>query len=74
MAAPRETEADAYRELTPAESWALFDDAARHYLGLSGAEFLRRWDAGAYAGPDEDTRVTRVVMLLPFVREVRIRP
>lgn len=69
---PQDEQPGEVRELTSAESWALFDDAARHYLGISGEEFLRRWDAGAYAGPAEDTRVTTVAMLMPFVREVHL--
>lgn len=39
----------------PRESlWQIFDDEARRTLGISGEEFLRRWDAGDYDGDDED--------------------
>lgn len=30
-------------ELTDAEAWAVFDNAARHYVHMSGEEFLRAW-------------------------------
>ena len=36
------------RELTAAESRAWFDAQAQALLGIGGAEFLRRLDAGAY--------------------------
>lgn len=55
------------RELDDAQSWDLFDDAAQHYLALSGEEFLERWDAGYYEDPDQP-EVMSVVMLLPFAR------
>lgn len=38
-----------YRELTPEEGRFQFDRGVRIMLGISGAEFIRRWDAGEYA-------------------------
>ena len=35
-------------ELNYEESQAFFDEKARELLGISGAEFLRRWNAGEY--------------------------
>ncbi len=35
-------------ELSPEESRAFFDDKARTLLGISGEEFLKRWNAGDY--------------------------
>jgi hypothetical protein len=55
------------RELDDAQSWELFDNAAQHYLGISGEEFLARWDSGYYEDPDQP-EVMSVVMLLPFAR------
>jgi hypothetical protein len=55
------------RELDDAQSWELFDNAAQHYLGISGEEFLGRWDSGYYEDPDQPA-VMNVVMLLPFAR------
>jgi hypothetical protein len=41
-------------DLTPEALWRIFDEEARRTLNISGEEFLRRWDAGAYDGDDED--------------------
>ncbi len=55
-------------ELTGEELWAVFDAHALHYLGMSGEEFLRRWDAGEFDN-SESTAVLRLEMLEPFVRK-----
>jgi len=36
------------------EATEVFDGIARRELGISGAEFLRRWDAGEYESTDRD--------------------
>jgi hypothetical protein len=36
------------RDLSPEESRAFFDSKARALLGISGEEFVRRWNAGEY--------------------------
>ena len=56
------------RELSGEQSWELFERAAGHYLGLSGEEFLERWESGYYKDPDAEPGVMSVVMLLPFAR------
>ena len=38
-----------YWVATPEEGRAMFDAAARKQMGISGDEFIRRWDAGDYA-------------------------
>ncbi|RIK37063.1 MAG: hypothetical protein DCC58_18520 [Chloroflexi bacterium] len=35
--------------LTPEEGRAMFDEAARTFMGMSGEEFIQRWDAGEFA-------------------------
>jgi hypothetical protein len=58
------------RELTHEEGRALFDEQARFYLGMSGDEFLRAWDAGEI-DPDDPRihgAVMRIVALIPFAR------
>jgi hypothetical protein len=53
------------------EAWELFDEDARHQLGISGEEFLRRWDNGEYRSIQDDRegrKVMRVAMMLPFAR------
>ncbi len=56
------------KDLTLEEGRDLFDRKARQYLGVSGDEFIRRLEAGEYGDPDDDSRVMRLVMLLPFAR------
>ena len=56
--------------LTEEEAWDFFNDQALKTLGLSGEEFLKRWDRGEFF-PVPDTRegwpVSRLAMLIPFV-------
>ena len=56
------------RELGREEGLQLLHENAQHYLGISGEEFLRRWDAGVYKDGDRDRNVLLVASLLPFVR------
>jgi hypothetical protein len=53
--------------VTPEEARDIFDREAQSALGISGQDFIRRWDAGEF---NEDTRteVIRVSSLLPFGR------
>jgi len=57
--------------MTREEGVALFDRKARQLIGMSGAEFLQRWDAGELR-PVPDTadgrKIGRLVMLIPFAR------
>ncbi len=52
------------------EAGEVFDGIVRRELGISGAEFLRRWDAGDYAGTDVDdfAGLSEVVAAVPLVR------
>ncbi len=55
--------------LSPEDGLAHFDRRARELLGMSGDEFLRRWDAGEFRAPPdapEDRKLNRLVMLIPF--------
>lgn len=54
-------------EASRAEGWAMLDRAAREVLGISGEEFLAKWDAGDYEAAD-DPAITRLAMLIPFAR------
>ena len=54
--------------LTRVEGRAIFDRAVRRALHMSGAEFLRKWNAGEFRDPDSDPGVMEVVMLLPLAR------
>jgi hypothetical protein len=56
---------------TREEGRALFDHQAKKMLGISGKEFLERWESGRYRSvPDtpEGRKVRRLVMLVPFAR------
>lgn len=55
--------------VTEKEGLAILDEQAHARLGIPGDEFLRRWDAGAYAGPEGDRAdVVKVAMLIPLAR------
>jgi len=60
------------RFATPEEGRELFDEQARKLMGMSGEEFIRRWDAGEY---DEifDTpghrHILHLAFLIPFARQ-----
>ena len=60
--------------LTEEEGVALFDREARKALGISGEEFLRRWDTGEIP-PVPDTPEGRplghLVMMIPFARHTK---
>jgi hypothetical protein len=57
--------------LAPDDGRAFFDVQARRSLGISGEEFLRRWDAGehdAVADDPERPEIMRLAVLVPFGR------
>ncbi len=64
--------------ITKAQGKKLVDRHARRDMGISGEEFLRRYDAGEYrhmcCGSEEGRTVQRLVMLIPFARTVRVKP
>ena len=66
-------EIDGIHFLNPEEGRELFDREARRLFGISGDEFLRRWDSGEY-GPIPDTpegrKLGRMYGLISFVRRV----
>jgi len=58
--------------VTPDEGRRLFDQAARTWLGISGEEFIRRWEAGEYreiADEAGNAHVGDLIMLIPFGRQ-----
>ncbi len=58
-------------ELSGEEARAFFELEARRLVGLSGEEFLRRYDRGDYAGIEEDEfgrRVVELEFVIPFGR------
>jgi len=57
------------REATLEEGAALLDRRARRYLGISGSEFVRRWESGYYAAEPDAPGVQNVVAVLPFAQQ-----
>lgn len=45
----------------------LLNEAAKRHLGMTGTEFLRKYDAGQL--PKDDFNVLEVSMLIPFARQ-----
>lgn len=56
------------QDLSSEEGRDLFDRKAMQYVGVSGDEFIRGLEAGEYGDPDDNPKVMRLVMLLPFAR------
>ncbi|MGH2609499.1 MAG: hypothetical protein ACRDHF_10470 [Tepidiformaceae bacterium] len=68
-------EVEGVQHMKPEQTRELFDELARKVFGISGDEFLRRWDAGEYAAAAghgatnaEHHAVWRVAWLIPFAR------
>jgi hypothetical protein len=57
-------------ECTPQEATEIYDRVARKWMGVSGAEFLQRWDAGEWDGVDLDDvpGLVELWVLMPFGR------
>ena len=60
--------ADPHGVMSPEEAERAFDAAARRYLSISGAEFLKKWHSGYFKGKREiASKVDAVSILLPLV-------
>ena len=59
--------------LTPEQGRELFDHVAREVAGVSGEEFLTRYDAGEFDDLGEDTpegfKLQYLMLLIPFGRQ-----
>lgn len=55
-------------EYSEEEGRVIFDEAARRLLGMSGEDFLRRWDAGKFADDPDRPEVIEIAMMIPLVR------
>ncbi|WP_159039133.1 hypothetical protein [Streptomyces sp. JHA19] len=58
-------------EVDYSEGAEILDRVARRKLGISGEEFVRRWDSGEYAGAEENVKAQEVADLLPFARPMQ---
>jgi len=57
------------REISYEEGAAVFDKTARRLFGISGVEWLKRYDEDGWRDADH-TKVVSMEMLIPFVRSV----
>ena len=57
-----------FKRLSRSEGRKLLDQKARHYLHLSGDEFVRAWEEGRFDRDTDRPEVMRVAMLLPLVQ------
>lgn len=53
---------------TDEEAAELFEKIAQRYLGISGDEFIQRWESGYYRDDADRPRVMDVAMSIPLVR------
>jgi len=65
------TTTSSVRWLDDDEARAEFDAQIRQWLGLSGDEFLRRWDAGDYRGIEDDVDHPDVMNAASLISPVR---
>ena len=59
--------------LDPELGIAMFDQEARRIVGISGDEFLARWDAGAFHDMEdtpEGRKLSYLILLIPFGRRI----
>lgn len=57
--------------MTKQEAQEFFDEEAMKTLGISGEEFLRRWEAGDWQPVPDDTegrKIARLSMKIPVAR------
>jgi hypothetical protein len=56
------------KNLSETKAKEFFDRQARRYLGISGREFVRKWDRKEFNGKMDSPAVVRLSVLLPFAR------
>jgi hypothetical protein len=73
MALPARTPTSEFPSvLPPAEARAMFDGEARRVAGLSGDEFIQKWEAGEFDEIEDSPdgrEISYLVMLIPFGRQ-----
>lgn len=56
---------------TPEEGRREFEAAVQKWMGISGEEFIRRWEAGEYWGIADETghrHIGDLIMMIPLAR------
>jgi hypothetical protein len=56
------------QELSRDQGRAILDRQARRYLGMSGEDFVRAWDAGEFDDDPDRPDVMHVAMLIGLTR------
>ena len=56
-------------EVSPEEGWEILDRQARERLGMSGEEFIRKWEANEFEDPDQSD-IIFLSFMIPFTREL----
>jgi len=73
MATTKKNTEPTYRILTDEEGRSLFDETAQRLLGISGEEFLRRYDSGYYDDkPELHEEVIELHLMEPLFRPVTV--
>src|SRR5262249_44196074 len=62
------TKAVQVKKLSNDQAKKMFDRQRKHYLKMTGKEFIQKWDSGQCNGKAYTPAVTRVAMLLLFGR------
>ncbi len=65
MASMSATILEPMEDVTPEQAYSVFDSAARHFLKMSGEDFLVAWKSGAFPDPDSTPGVLEVASLAP---------
>jgi len=69
----RDVSPETFRAPVDASLLALFDQQAQTWLGMSGQEFIARYEAGELPAdeddPDEPKKIRALVALIPYVRK-----
>ena len=55
------------REVSPEEGWELLDRQARKRLGMSGEEFVRKWEADEFEDSDQSD-ILLIAFMIPLTK------
>lgn len=61
------------RAVSREEARQMFEDEAQRLFGMSGDEWVRRYDAGEFDASFEDRKVLDMYFMLPWYRDIIIQ-
>lgn len=64
-------EASDLQLVTPEEGMRILDEQARRYLGISGQEFIQRWQTGYYGKEPDQPEIVDLALLIPLTPFVK---